>query len=179
VKERWWIWVVYPVVVAALALAFGMGGRSLLLSGPHSVAAYDMPTNHRIEAKDLLSIDRAKLVGRFLRAPVRAGKPVTEADVAMHEVFVKHPNAIAAIIEVPQTVVDNLQLREGQPVQICGKAQPFGPAGKVLSLACDDTGHCSAIVELSKDAHQSIDPDALADATLAGTGGQHLCQTTP
>ena len=176
-KERWWIWVVYPVVVAALA--FLIGGRSLLLSGPHSVAAYDMPTNHRVEAKDLLPIDRAKLVGRFLRAPVRAGEAVTEASVGMHEFFVKHPNAIAAIVEVPQTVIDNLQLKEGFSVQICRKAQPFGPAGKVLALACDDTGHCSATVELGKDAHQVIDPDALVDATLAGTGGQHPCQATP
>jgi hypothetical protein len=168
---------VYPVVVAALA--FSMGGRSLLLSGPHSVAAYDMPASRLIEAKDPLPIDRAKLVGRFLRAPVRAGEPVTEADVAMHEVFVKHPNAIAAIIEVPKRVIDNLQLKEGLPVQICRKAQPFGSAGKVLAVACDDAGHCSATVELGKDTHQTIDPDALADATLAGTGGQHPCQTTP
>jgi hypothetical protein len=176
--QRLWVWVVYPVIVAGLAFVMGTG-RSLWVSGPHSVAAYDMPANHLLEAKDLLPIDRAKLVGWFLRAPIRAGEPITEADVAKRQVFIKQPNKITAIIEVPHTVIDSLQLKEGSPVQICHHAQPFGPVGKVLLLVCDNTGHCAATVELAKDLHQTIDPDLLADATLAASGGPRPCQTTP
>jgi hypothetical protein len=106
----------------------------------------------------------------------RQGEAITTANVGTKPVFTKQANMMAAIITVPRTMIEGLRIREGLRVQICRHAQPFGAPAKVVALSCNDNLSCTVIIDLPKIAGQTVDPDDLADATLATMGSQTACQ---
>ena len=170
---RWLFYILYAAAVACLA--YFVGENAMKSNKAHSAAVREMHTNHYVTAEDLVPIERNALVGHYLRHDVKPDNPIAPTDVSDKPVFVKQPNTFAAILTVPRDLAQKPEIEATGKVMICRNGKPLGEPAVVQTIACSESGDCSMTVALPKISNQTVDPDALTDATIATVGGQAPC----
>ena len=159
-------------LLAVVGLGYLVGTR--MPTPSHTVSAFDLPANHRLQFEDLVPADRAALAGQYLRRAVKYGEPITTENISPQPLFVDQPNAIAAIITVAKATAWALRLDIGMKIQICRGTRPFGGPATVAAKSCGERD-CSVTLILPK-MSDSIDPASLADARLAVTSQPKVCE---
>lgn len=154
-----------PSIVYLLAV-IGVGALVYSRNAPPSPeAARDLRRNQQLAAGDLETSNIKPLLGQYLKADVKRGKPGTEAMVDTKPIPARIASTMAAIVTMPKAYVSAQNIIAGSDVRICLKTDAFGDATKVLTVDCDEL-HCMVLVRLPKVPTQTVDPDILATARL-------------
>ncbi|MDR6815216.1 hypothetical protein J2X76_000370 [Neorhizobium sp. 2083] len=152
-----------------------VSGRS---ETPEPVARLALQRNHQIGHGDLQTPAFAALVGKYLKQDVAAGEKVTAAMLQDTSLPAPMSNTMAAIISIPLQASKTAGIKADSDVQICDRNnQVFGGLTKVISVDCDER-LCQVTVKLPKMPGQTVDPDALAGASLVG-GQYQNCSARP
>jgi hypothetical protein len=104
-------------------------------SGPHLRVTRDIQPNERIEAKDLVAIDAAKIADHYARRGIAAGRKIAAADV--DGVGLPLPaSTVGVLLKIPRPE-GGARIEAGDKLQLCLDKKPFGAPTAALASSCD------------------------------------------
>lgn len=156
---RWAPALAYVAVVIGLALLI-----QRRTPPPPPTTTRALAVNHRITAGDLETPAIRHAIGRYTKAAIAAGDPVTPELLGAGPPPPKLTAGWAALVSVPIAARAALAIQPGDAVQICAAGKTLGQS-RVFSLECD-AAQCLVLLALASPPPPA-DADALQHATLA------------